>query len=290
MADPKRKDILAVVDAVRTLEGEGMVVRRAFPTARVDMVDPFLLLDEMGPQDYAPGEAKGAPDHPHRGFEAVTYILDGVGEHEDSEGNHGFIGPGDVQWMTAGSGVIHSEMPSRDIRERGGRMHGFQLWVNLAAADKMSTPRYQDLRASTIPVVERDGARVRVIAGEFDGVGGPVTTHSPINYLHVSAAPGADLTVEVPEGHNAFAYVFAGELTLPSQVGDGQMAVFGAGGNRVDMSATSGADEETEVLLLSGRPLSEPVARYGPFVMNTRAEIAEAVEDYRNGRLGVIRR
>jgi quercetin 2,3-dioxygenase len=285
-----RKEVIRIVHAVTTVEGEGFVVRRPFPTAGLDHVDPFLLLDHMGPVEVAPGEAKGAPDHPHRGFETVTYLLDGAMEHRDSVGNHGRLGPGDVQWMTAGAGVVHSEMPSADLQRDGGRLHGFQLWVNLPRRDKMTAPRYQDVPAATIPVVDRPGVRVRVIAGDALGASGPIDTHSPVLYLHVTIQPGASLEVPVPSGQHALAYVISGVAAFAGAdpANEGDLAVFDTAGDAVAVDAPVGAEEPLEVLVLAGEPLNETVARYGPFVMNTRAELVQAAADFQEGRMGRI--
>ncbi|HEX9101917.1 MAG TPA: pirin family protein [Polyangia bacterium] len=275
-----------VVDAVQTLEGAGFVVHRPFPTQRLDHLDPFLLLDEMGPMELAPGEAEGAPDHPHRGFETVTYLMEGEFVHADSRGNTGRLEPGDVQWMTAGDGVVHSEMPSEKIQREGGRVHGFQLWVNLPRADKRMRPRYQDVPATKIPVAESaDGkVRVRVIAGESLGKRAVIDTRTPIFYLHFSLKAGARHTQAAASDHNVFAYVVEGAVeTGGRRVHKGQMAIFGPG-DAVEL----GADEASELLLLGGKPLGEPVARYGPFVMNTRQELMEAFDDFRAGRMGAI--
>jgi redox-sensitive bicupin YhaK (pirin superfamily) len=284
MAQPRT--IANVVDAVRTLEGAGFVVHRPFPTERLDHLDPFLLLDEMGPMELAPGEAEGAPDHPHRGFETVTYLLEGEFVHADSQGNTGRLLPGDVQWMTAGDGVVHSEMPTEKIRREGGRVHGFQLWVNLPRADKRTRPRYQDVPAAKIPVAESgDGkVRVRVIAGEALGQRAVIDTRTPIFYLHFSLRPGARHTQAAPADHNVFAYVVEGAIeTGGLRVHKGQMAIFGAG-DAIELAA----DEAAEVLVIGGKPLGEPVARYGPFVMTTRQELQEAFDDFRAGRMGAI--
>ena len=284
MAQPRT--VANVVDAVQTLEGAGFVVHRPFPTERLDHLDPFLLLDEMGPMELGPGEAEGAPDHPHRGFETVTYLLEGEFVHADSQCNTGRLAPGDVQWMTAGDGVVHSEMPAEKIRRDGGRVHGFQLWVNLPRADKRMRPRYQDVRASSIPVAESaDGkVRVRVIAGEALGKRAVIDTRTPIFYLHFSLQPGGRHTQPAPRDHNVFAYVVEGAIeTGGRRVRKGQMAVFGPG-DAVEL----GADGAAEVLLLGGRPLGEPVARHGPFVMNSRQELQEAFDDFRAGRMGSI--
>ena len=264
-----------------------MIVTRPFPTARLDHVDPFLLLDRMGPVTHGPGEAKGAPDHPHRGFEAVTYILDGAVEHADSRGNRGRISAGDVQWMTAGSGVIHSELPSEELRQNGGRMHGFQLWVNLPRRDKMMTPRYQDVRADDIPTAtSADGlVTVTVLAGESLGTRAKIDTRTPIMYLHVRLAPGARFTQDVPKSYNAFAYVVSGDVTFGEDFArENDVAIFERDGDTVVMASSRGA----ELLLIGGEPLNEPVARYGPFVMNTVSEIRQAMVDYQTGRFGEI--
>jgi redox-sensitive bicupin YhaK (pirin superfamily) len=277
-----RRSIEAVVPAIRQLEGGGFEVRRTFPTAALAQVDPFLLLDHMGPVQLGPGEAKGAPDHPHRGFETVTYMLDGTMEHEDSAGHAGRIGPGDVQWMTAGAGVIHAEMPAAELRRDGGRMHGFQLWVNLPAKKKMVKPRYQEYTADRIPVVDADGATVRVIAGSVGRVRGPVDTRTPVTYLHVTLPPGTSFRQPVPATQNAVVYGISGP-------GEGELSVFAHDGDSVEVSNPDGR-ETRDLLLLAGEPLREPVARYGPFVMNTKAEVLQAVEDFQEGRFGAISR
>ena len=283
-----------VITAHKQLEGGGFVVRRPFPSGGLSLVDPFLLLDEMGPADYGPGEAKGAPDHPHRGFETVTYMLAGAFEHEDSAGHKGAIAAGDVQWMTAGRGIVHSEMPARGIRERGGRVHGFQLWVNLPARDKLMAPRYQEVPASGIPqAVTPDGlARVRVIAGEALGVRAVIDTRTPIVYQDWTLAPGAHVEQPLAEGHHAFVYVFEGRAQVGSdarELAEGQLGLLGPGAS-ISLSLPGSSTSGARLLLLSGQPLREAVARYGPFVMNTEAEIVQAMRDYQAGRLGEIRR
>jgi hypothetical protein len=283
-----------VITAHRQTEGGGFVVRRPFPTAALDFLDPFLLLDEMGPADYGPGEAVGAPDHPHRGFETVTYMLEGTFEHEDSAGHKGAIRPGDVQWMTAGRGVVHSEMPTKDIREKGGRIHGFQVWVNLPARDKMMAPRYQEVPASGIPEGKSpDGrARVRVIAGEALGVRAVIDTRTPIVYQDWTLEPGAVVDQPLPEAMRAFVYVFEGRAVIgpeARELRDGHAAVLGPG-DAVRLAVATDAGHPARLLLLAGEPLNEPVARYGPFVMNTDLEIRQAIADFRSGRLGEIQR
>ncbi|HZE89777.1 MAG TPA: pirin family protein [Verrucomicrobiae bacterium] len=295
----KSREAVQIVTAHHQREGAGFVVRRPFPTLELDQADPFLLIDEMGPADYKPGEAVGAPDHPHRGFETVTYMLAGEFEHEDSAGHHGFIRPGDVQWMTAGGGIVHSEMPSKEIREKGGRVHGFQIWVNLPAKLKMSRPRYQEIAAAGIPTAKSpDGlARVRVVAGEALGAKAVIDTHIPIVYQDWSIDAGADVTIPIPHDLRAMAYVFEGSVRVGdsgTEVGDGQLAVFGEG-ESVRFRGRAGAkgadaNKPARLLLLAGKPIGEPVARYGPFVMNTEGEIRQAIRDYQSGKMGEITR
>ena len=283
------REATKVVTAHRQREGGGFIVRRPFPTHGLDMVDPFLLLDEMGPAEYGPGEAVGAPDHPHRGFETVTYMLDGEFEHEDSAGHRGQIKSGDVQWMTAGAGVVHSEMPAKWILDKGGRLHGFQIWVNLPARLKMTKPRYQEVPAAQIPSAQTpDGkARVKVVAGEALGVKAVIDTHTPIVYQDWTIDDGGDAEVAVPANYNALAYVFGGAVRVgETEIKDGQLAELGAG----DTVRFRGLPGGGRLLLLAGVPLEEPVARYGPFVMNTREEIFQAFQDYQAGRLGAIAR
>jgi redox-sensitive bicupin YhaK (pirin superfamily) len=284
------RSVRMTVRATEAREGAGFPIRRSFPTRALEDLDPFLLLDEMGPMELGPGEAKGAPDHPHRGFETVTYLLSGEMLHRDSHGNAGRLAPGDVQWMTAGAGVVHSELPGDRILAEGGRMHGFQLWVNLPRRDKRARPRYQDLRAAEIPVARTpDGlATVRVIAGEALGAAAPTRTHTPILYLHASLAAGGRLVQPVPAGWNAFAYVFAGAARVGREersARSGDLVVLEREGGAVAIAAGDGA---AEVLLAAGAPLGEPVVRWGPFVMNEEEEIREALEDYRAGRMGEI--
>jgi redox-sensitive bicupin YhaK (pirin superfamily) len=281
-----------VLNGTDTREGAGFPVRRPFPGRVLDHLDPFLLLDEMGPTDLGPGEAKGAPDHPHRGFETVTYVLAGELEHRDSQGNAGRLRAGDVQWMTAGAGVVHSELPGARLLAEGGRMHGFQLWVNLPRRDKLVRPRYQDLRAEAIPVAwSEDGhVAVRVIAGEALGARAETRTHTPILYLHVSLAPGGELAQPVPAEWTAFAWVFEGRTRVGREgrlVQAGQMAVLAGDGGLISLESDTDIGP-AEVLLLAGEQIREPVARYGPFVMNTEEELVQAVEDYRAGRMGSI--
>lgn len=287
------RTVAGIVNSVETLEGAGFLVRRPFPKASFSEFDPFLLLDEMGPMELGPGQAKGAPDHPHRGFETVTYMLSGEMEHKDSRGHAGRLTPGDVQWMTAGAGVVHSEMPSVEFARKGGRMHGFQLWVNLPQRDKMMKPRYQEIPGAQIPKATSDDGlvTVNVIAGDAMGEKAVIETRTPIVYLHYRIQPGGVATQRVAQTYNTFAYIVEGEGLFGAErerAGDGQMVLFAQDGNEIRIENTAGAQTALEVLLIGGIPLNEPVARYGPFVMNTREEIYEAIEDYRLGKMGVI--
>jgi redox-sensitive bicupin YhaK (pirin superfamily) len=283
------RSVARVVPSVETLEGAGFLVHRPFPTSALDQFDPFLLLDEMGPMDVLPGEAKGAPDHPHRGFETVTYLLSGRMRHRDSAGHAGELNPGDVQWMTAGSGVVHSEEPHPEFQKTGGRLHGFQLWVNLPRQDKMMKPHYQELPGAQIPeAVSADGKiHVKVLAGRALGAQAAIDTRTPILYLHYRLEPGGRAEQPVPADWNAFAYVVEGRGLFGAdsrEARDGAMVLFGNDGDAVSLTAP--AETGLEALLVAGLPIREPVARYGPFVMNTRAELIQAFEDYQSGRLG----
>ena len=274
-----RRNVKMIAPTHTVLEGGGFQVRR--PVAMGQLMSPFLLLDEMGPKKYGPGEAIGAPWHPHRGFETVTYMLEGEMNHEDSAGNSGELTPGDVQWMTAGKGVIHSELPSDKMMSEGGLMHGFQIWVNLPAKDKMMMPRYQEISASISNCVEKDGIWARVIAGNCLDVSSSIDTVIPIVYIHVKFEPSTQLTQAIDAGLNGMIYVFGGELEIEGKsVTDGGLAIL-SDGDEVVMSSENGA----ECLILAGPELNEPIARYGPFVMNTRLEISQAIDDYNNGRL-----
>ena len=288
-----QRTVAGIVNSIETLEGAGFLVRRPFPTAAFSDFDPFLLLDEMGPMEVKPGQAKGAPDHPHRGFETVTYLLSGEMEHKDSRGHAGRLTPGDVQWMTAGAGVVHSEMPSREFMREGGRMHGFQLWVNLPQRDKMMKPRYQEIPGSQIPkATSADGlVAVSVIAGEAMGEKAVIETRTPIVYLHYRIAPGGVATPKVPSGYNTFAYVVDGAGLFGAdreRAGDGQTVLFAPDGDEVRIENPADAQARLDVLLIGGLALNEPIARYGPFVMNTEREIYQAIEDYRDGKMGAI--
>jgi quercetin 2,3-dioxygenase len=288
------RPVSRVLQAHTQQEGGGFVVRRPIPAPGLVQIDPFLLLDEMGPVEYGPGEAVGAPDHPHRGFETVTYLLEGDWEHEDSAGHRGHIGPGDVQWMTAGAGVVHSELPAQRIREKGGRVHGFQIWVNLPRRDKMMAPRYQEIPSARLPERTSDDglAKVRLLAGEALGGKAVIETRTPVLLHDWTLSPGARVEVPVPAEFQVFAYVFGGSaLAGPEsrEVRNGQAALFGPG-DVVTLSVPKEARGPARLLLLGGVPLREPVARYGPFVMNSPEEIHQAIVDFQGGRLGAIER
>jgi redox-sensitive bicupin YhaK (pirin superfamily) len=286
-----------VVTAGRHLEGEGFQVRRPFPSQELRGADPFLLLDHLGAVEYAPGEAKGAPWHPHRGFETVTYIMDGAFQHHDSTGGGGLISDGATQWMTAGAGILHDEMPTEELVRKGGLFHGVQLWVNLPRSLKWTPPRYQDIGASRVELLASHdgGALVRLIAGELDGQTGPGVTWTPITYAHATISPGARLEVPWRSDFNALVYVLSGAGSVGLErrpLREGQLAVFGAGDAlAIEADASQGSrapGSNLDVLLLGGRPIGEPVIFYGPFVMNTHDEIVQAIEDYRTGRMGTI--
>jgi len=288
--DAVERPVRSVTTAPQGFEGEGFPVRRAF--AGVDMrdLDPFIHMDQMGEVDYAPGEPRGTDWHPHRGFETVTYMIDGTFQHQDSHGGGGLIADGATQWMTAGGGILHIETPPEALVVSGGLFHGIQLWVNLPARDKMTAPRYQSLEGDQVVLLSSadGGALVRLIAGDLAGHRGPGSTHTPIVVAHATLAPGSRLVLPWPTGFNALAYALAGEGSVGGErrpFESGQLSVFGAG-NTVTIDADPA--KSLEVLLLGGQPIGEPVAAYGPFVMNTRAELVQAVEDFQAGRLGTV--
>lgn len=286
------RSVVAIVNSVATLEGGGFPVRRPFPTKELMQFDPFLLLDHLGPVTWGPGEGIGAPDHPHRGFETVTYLLSGGFQHKDSAGHAGKLKAGDVQWMTAGSGVVHSELPAEEFMRDGGVMHGFQVWVNLPARDKMMKPRYQEIPSAQIPVATSSDGKVsvRVIAGQALGKSAVIETRTPIYYLHYTIQPGGAVTQDIPSGYNALVYLISGELKVGKEqknVHEGQMAQLDDG-DTLHLAVASSAAAPADFLLLAGQPLNEPVARYGPFVMNTREQIEQAFRDYQSGRMGSI--
>ena len=294
-ADAVARPVLTVTTAPSGFEGEGFPVRRAFAGINYKHLDPFIMMDQMGEVEYAPGEPKGTPWHPHRGFETVTYIIDGTFQHQDSNGGGGLITNGDTQWMTAGGGILHIERPPEALVASGGLFHGLQLWVNLPAKDKMMAPRYQDIRGGSVQLLTTPdgGALLRVIAGELDGHQGPGITHTPITMLHATVAPGAEVTLPWREDFNGLAYVLAGQGSGGADrrpIRMGQTAVFGSGGS-LTVRADEQQDSHTpdlEGVLLGGQPIREPMAHYGPFVMNTRDELQQAFDDFQKGRLGTV--
>jgi redox-sensitive bicupin YhaK (pirin superfamily) len=287
------RSVAKVITAHRQLEGAGISIRRPFPgDLSLTEADPFLLLDQAGPHLNGPEEAKGAPWHPHRGFETVSYILDGEIAHHDSNGGGGVIAEGDTQWMTAGAGILHDELPTERMYRAGGVFHAVQLWVNLPPALKMTTPRYQSITSDALRLLTTydGGALVRLIAGDIAGNAGPGVTHTPITYAHATLVPGAELTVPWNPAFNALVYVLTGRGTAGAEgrpIDDGQLVVFGPGDNIIVVAAERQA-EPLDVLLLGGLPIRAPIAHYGPFVMNTREEILQAIDDYQAGRLGTV--
>src|SRR6185503_6356958 len=294
-ASTRQRPVRSITSAPSGFEGEGFPVRRAFHGVDLADLDPFVHLDQMGEVEYAPGEPKGTPWHPHRGFETVTYMIDGVFEHADSNGGGGAITNGDTQWMTAGAGILHIEKPPEWLVVSGGLFHGLQLWVNLPADQKLTAPRYQDLRASEVALVSSPdgGALIRVIAGDVAGHAGPGSTYSPMTMLHATLSPGARVSLPWRPDYNALVYVLAGQGSVGAEgkpIGAGQLAVLGEG-NVVTVSADllqESRHPNLDVIVLGGQPIRESVAWLGPFVMNTRDEVMQAVADYQAGRLGTI--
>ena len=291
-----QRPVLTTVESRETFEGEGFPVRRPFPgRLALSVTDPFLLLDQMGAVEYAPGEPKGTPWHPHRGFETVTYIIDGAFEHQDSTGGGGLIADGATQWMTAGSGLLHIETPPERLVATGGLFHGVQLWVNLPQSLKMTPPRYQDIAAGQVSLLTSadGGALVRLIAGDLAGHAGPGITWTPITYAHATISAGAELSVPWRPDFNALVYVLSGRGSVGVErtpLSTGTLAVLGAG-DALTVAADGRQDAPSpamEVLLLGGAPLREPIVHHGPFVMNSHAEIAQAIDDFQAGRMGQI--
>jgi hypothetical protein len=290
------RPVVSVTTAPSGFEGEGFPVRRAFAGVDLAHLDPFIHMDQMGEVEYAPGEPKGTPWHPHRGFETVTYMIDGTFQHQDSTGGGGLITNGDTQWMTAGAGILHIEKPPEELVASGGLFHGLQLWVNLPAAKKWETPRYQDIRAQGVRLLSSPdgGSLVRVIAGEVGGYAGPGVTHTPIALVHATLSAGAQLKLPWDPTFNALVYVLSGAGTVGAEqrpIQKGQLAAFGPGDVVTVAAATTPPESRTpdlDVVILGGTPIREPVAAYGPFVMNTRAELQQAFEDFQAGRMGHI--
>ena len=289
------RPVVSITTAPSGYEGLGFPVRRAFAGVDPRLLDPFVHMDQMGEVEYAPGEPKGTDWHPHRGFETVTYMIDGTFQHQDSAGGGGLITDGATQWMTAGAGILHIETPPSELVASGGLFHGIQLWVNLPSDQKWVPPRYQGIEPAKVTLLRSDdgGALVRVVAGEVDGNAGPGSTHTPIVMVHATLSPGAQLTLPWPRDFNALAYVLGGRGSAGTErrpIATGQLAVFGDG-DAFTLAADTNQDGNApnlEVLLLGGRPIREPVVWYGPFVMNTKAEIVQALEDFEAGRMGTV--
>jgi hypothetical protein len=294
-ATTEERPVVSITTAPSGYEGLGFPVRRAFAGVEPQLLDPFVHMDQMGEVEYAPGEPKGTDWHPHRGFETVTYMIDGTFQHQDSTGGGGLITDGATQWMTAGGGILHIETPPSELVASGGLFHGIQLWVNLPSDQKWVAPRYQGIEPGKVTLLRSDdgGALVRVVAGEVDGKAGPGSTHTPIVMVHATLSPGAQLTLPWPQDFNALAYVLAGRGSAATQrrpIATGQLAVFGDG-DAFTLAADTTQDTNApnlDVLLLGGRPIREPVVWYGPFVMNTKAEIVQALEDFEAGRMGTV--
>ncbi|OBI72887.1 pirin family protein [Mycobacterium asiaticum] len=287
-ADAERP-VRSITTGPRGYEGLGFPVVRAFAGVSSAALDPFVHMDQLGEVDYEPGEPRGTDWHPHRGFETVTYMIDGKFAHQDSYGGGGLIADGATQWMTAGSGILHIETPPVEMVNRGGKFHGIQLWVNLPKRDKFAAPRYQAIEGTDTKLLSSDdgGALVRVIAGEIDGHRGPGITHTPITMAHATIESGARLNIPWSRDFNALVYVLSGEGSVGPvghPIKQGQLAVLGPG-DRISIAAGRSV---LDVLLLGGRPIREPVFHYGPFVMNTRAEVIRALEDYEAGKFGAI--
>ena len=293
--EQKPRPVRSITTAPSGFEGEGFPVRRAFAGVDLSDLDPFIHMDQMGEVEYAPGEPKGTPWHPHRGFETVTYIMDGIFIHQDSHGGGGVISDGDTQWMTAGAGLLHIEAPPEELVMSGGLFHGMQLWVNLPAAQKMAQPRYQDIRGGEVKLLSSHdgGALIRIIAGEVAGHEGPGITHTPIALAHATVAPGARMALPWRQDFNALVYVMAGSGFVGVDrrpIRTGQLVVMGRG-DLIEVTAAESQESRSpslELYILGGQPIREPVAAYGPFVMNTRAELVQAFEDFQAGRLGVM--
>jgi quercetin 2,3-dioxygenase len=288
--DDVERPVRSISTAPRAFEGLGFPVRRAFAGVDLADLDPFIHMDEMGEVDYGPGEPRGTDWHPHRGFETVTYMIDGTFQHQDSNGGGGVITDGDTQWMTAGGGILHIETPPEQLVVSGGLFHGLQLWVNLPAKDKMTAPRYQSLEGGQVTLLSSPdgGALVRLIAGDIAGHRGPGSTHTPIAVAHATVSRGAELHMPWRPDFNALVYVLDGAGTAGEgrhDIEQGQLVVFGPGDQ---LTLAAHASRPLDALLLGGRPIREPVAAYGPFVMNTRAELQQAIEDFNAGRLGRV--
>lgn len=289
MSAPKleSRPVTAVVPALRTLEGEGFEVQRAIPGPGYESVGPFIMLDHFGPIEYGPGEAKGAPEHPHFGFETLTYLLEGHGLHRDSLGNVSITGPSEAQWMRAGRGIVHDEGADEEMRAKGGRSHGVQLWINLPRPHKEAEPAYKPFTTSDIPTLQWGGGAIRLLAGTLDGARGPVETFAQPWLAHVSLPAGSSASVPLPLGIQAGAYLLQGTGRFGPELRParaGELVRFGSAGGQVEIAAEAALD----VLLMGGPPLDAPILRYGPFVANSKEQLLKAVRDFQTGRMGRI--
>lgn len=282
-----KKDLLRISRGTPAQVGDGFTIRRAIPSAGIEGIDPFLMLDHAGPTPVEPSaRPRGVDEHPHKGFETVTVVVQGELEHRDSGGNSGALKPGDVQWMTAGSGLVHEEKYGKEFTRRGGTIEMVQLWVNLPAAKKLTEPGYQDITAESIPSVDLDGGSLRVIAGEFEGTQGAAKTHTHVDLYDLELEAGTELRLARPDGHTTGLYLLRGAINLGDDnvVREGEIAGYGLDGDHITLTVL----EPTRALLLGGDPIDEPVASYGPFVMNTMEEIQEALAEYRAGKMGTL--
>jgi quercetin 2,3-dioxygenase len=279
--------IQKILPVLSTVEGEGFKVNRPFPKRGLLQIDPFLLVDEFGPQYFQPGEAKGTPPHPHKGFEILSYLLAGGFAHQDSLGHTATIADGDMQWMTAGRGIVHKEQPIESIKKNGGFMHGFQIWINLPAAKKNIEPSYQEIRSDKIPTFNGDGFSVKVLVGEAFGTVSPILTHTPVQYHHYTVKPDTTIEIAVSTEHNTFIYPLSGSFKLGESewITRGMMPVIDKDGERIHLKSSP---EGAAFIVLSGKPLNEPMVRYGPFVMNTNDELEQAFMDYQRGEMGSL--
>ncbi|MCA9668343.1 MAG: pirin family protein [Myxococcales bacterium] len=292
----KSRAVSRLVVAQRQLDGHGFSIRRPLPAEGLELVDPFLVVDEVGPVDYEPGEAVGTAAHPQRGVETVTYLLEGELVHQDSRGTRAQLGSGDVQWVTAGAGLVHARTPSQRIVREGGRIHGFQIWINMPRSDKMMSPAHQRLSRDEVPTaVSDDGrAKLKVIAGRAGGQRGRVETRIPLLLCDVTLQPGGSTEIDIDDGHNGCFYVYGGSVAVPAgesvrgqTIEEGQLAVLEREG-RLHLACPDFASTAARLLLLAGQPIGEPVARYGPFVMNSEDELEQAFDDFRAGRMGQL--
>ncbi len=284
----KSASVKIVYPIQSVMEGEGFIVNRAFPQRGLSFIDPFLLLDELPPRPLLPGEAKGTPPHPHKGFEILSYVLKGAMMHEDSLGNKAVLNEGDVQWMTAGRGIVHKEQPSDDLKRHGGIWQGFQVWINLPAAKKNIEPGYQEIRASEIPIYVGEGFSVKILVGSAFGITSPIQPHTPVEYHHYTLAPKSTVEIAVHQTHHTFFYPLSGAFQIGTlEIRRGALPLLDKDGDHV-LLVNPSAEESAEFIFFSGKPLNEPIARYGPFVMNSDTELKQAFYEFQTGQMGVL--